>query len=68
MLIRTCLYCKFHEIREHEGSKTVFCSMENCFSQYSKCISKKALEWCLRVESSNDERPPSFLERLYPRE
>ncbi len=68
MIIKTCLQCKFHEIRENGNSKTVYCSRENCFSQYSKCISKKALEWYLRMESSNDERPPSYLEMLYPRE
>jgi hypothetical protein len=59
MLIKSCLDCKFHEMKKEEEEKTSYCRRENCYSRFSKCIVEKALERFLQQESSEYER---FLE------
>jgi hypothetical protein len=48
MLIRVCLYCKFHEIKQEE--KNSYCRKEDCWSQYSKCVLMKAMDRFLNEE------------------
>ena len=61
MLIKSCLQCKFHEMKEEQKEKMSYCSRENCWSQYSKCVLFKALnhfleQECVRVGLSSKER------------
>lgn len=44
MLIRACMNCKYHQIRDDEEEKRSFCQKEYCWSRFSKCVEKKALE------------------------
>jgi hypothetical protein len=57
MLIKPCFICKFHEIKEEESEPMSYCSRENCYSRYSKCIANKALDRYLEQESSERDRP-----------
>jgi hypothetical protein len=50
MLIKSCLQCKFHEMKEEQKEKMSYCSRENCWSQYSKCVLFKALNQFLEQE------------------
>ena len=43
MLIKSCLSCKYHEIKHAEKEQMSYCARENCWSQYSKCVANKAL-------------------------
>jgi hypothetical protein len=57
MLIRTCFNCKYHEIKGEEENQTSYCSRENCWSEYSKCVANKALDRFLEQETSESYRP-----------
>jgi hypothetical protein len=53
MLIKICLTCAFHQAKT-EGSKEIsYCSRENCYSEFSKCLSKRALKRFLEQEAVN---------------
>ncbi len=68
MVIKSCFECKFHEIKQGEKEQMSYCRRENCYSQYSKCVDKKALDRFLNEESSVCERPFSALDHVYPLE
>jgi hypothetical protein len=61
MIIKSCLSCKFHEIKQDGKEETSHCERENCWSRYSKCVLVKALEKFLKEESSRYNRPFSPL-------
>ena len=61
MLIKSCISCKFHEIKQDGNEETSHCQKENCWSRYSKCILSKALEKYLKEESSRPDRSFSTL-------
>jgi hypothetical protein len=65
MILRSCLSCTDHEIREELGTRVTFCLKENCWSQYSKCVATRAIERFL--EQERVEMPPRFsaLSHLY---
>ena len=52
MFIRFCSHCAFHELKVDDGEEMSFCSKENCWSHFSKCLSKHALKKFLEQESS----------------
>jgi len=56
MLIKPCLHCKFHEIKQNEEEEKTSCQRENCYSRFSKRVAEKALETFLQEESSEHER------------
>ena len=49
MLITSCLHCEFHEVKQDELEMS-YCSKENCWSQFSKCVMRKALDRFLKEE------------------
>jgi hypothetical protein len=51
MLIKYCLPCVFHQEKEEKSERYSYCSRENCYSQFSKCLSKHALQKFLDQES-----------------
>ncbi|MCJ7495449.1 MAG: hypothetical protein MUP68_14600 [Deltaproteobacteria bacterium] len=55
MLINSCFTCEFHNIKEAEEGPKSHCGKENCWSQFSKCIAKKALIRFLDQETTNRE-------------
>ena len=57
MLIKSCLSCKYHEIKHAEKEQMSYCARENCWSQYSKCVANKALNRFLEQETSQSYRP-----------
>ena len=65
MLIKSCFLCKYHEIKQVEKEQMSRCRRENCWSQYSKCVSIKALNRFLEQECSGDDRPFSALTHVY---
>jgi hypothetical protein len=65
MMIKSCLTCKFHEIKPDGKEETSHCRRENCYSRYSKCVAEEALERFLEQESSRSEHLPSTLEQTY---
>ena len=52
MVIKSCLICRFHEVRQEEKESNSYCRKENCWSEFSKCIMKKALNRFLEQDSS----------------
>jgi hypothetical protein len=64
MVIKSCLPCKFHEIRKDGKEETSHCRREKCWSRYAKCVLVKALEKFLKEESSRQDRPFSTLQSL----
>jgi hypothetical protein len=52
MVIKSCLSCRFHEVKQDEKESNSYCRKENCWSEFSKCIMKKALHRFLVQESS----------------
>ena len=51
MIIKCCLLCKFHQIKQESKERLSYCQKENCSSELSKCI-LKALYIFLKQESS----------------
>ncbi len=68
MILRSCLKCEFHEVRETEEGKMSHCTKENCWARYSKCVSIRALDRFLDQERLDATRRFSALEHVYPRE
>jgi len=52
MIIKSCLLCRFHEVKQNEEESTSYCQKENCWSQFSKCLAKKALTRFLEQENA----------------
>lgn len=52
MIIKSCLLCRFHQVKYQEKEGVSYCQKENCSSEFSKCIMKKALNKFLEQESS----------------
>ena len=50
MVIQYCFQCEFHEIRLGDGEQMSYCAKENCWSQFSKCVAKIALNRFLEQE------------------
>jgi hypothetical protein len=44
MIIKSCLDCKFHEIRDDERYQSSYCRKESCWAVYTNCITQKAVE------------------------
>jgi len=65
MILRSCLSCTDHEIREELGTRVTFCLKENCWSQYSKCVATRALERFLEQERIEMPAPFSALSHSY---
>ncbi len=61
MLLKSCLYCEYHEITDEWNEQTSRCSKENRYSRYSKCIAQKALNRFLKDESFRQDRSSSAL-------
>jgi len=55
MLIKTCFQCEFHNIKEAEEGPKSRCGKENCWSQFSKCVAKVALNRFLEQETTERE-------------
>lgn len=53
MIIKSCINCRFHEVREEEENKMSYCKKECCWAQYSDCIIQKALDRFLKEESQS---------------
>ncbi len=51
MLLNYCLSCAFHQEKSEDAERYSYCSRENCYSQFSKCLSKHALQRFLSQES-----------------
>ena len=68
MLIKSCLACKFHEIREEGNEKKSRCIRENCYAEFSKCIAKRALHQFLEDEKTESKSHLSAIDRFCSRE
>ena len=55
MLIRLCLTCAFHQAKSESSEEFSYCSRENCYSEFSKCLSKHALKRFLEQETVGKE-------------
>jgi len=52
VLIKSCFECEFHLIKKEENEERSHCQKENCWSRFSKCVLKKALDQFLANERS----------------
>ena len=64
MLIRSCFRCKSHEVRQGDDEETSHCSKENCWSRFSKCVARKALDRFLDDEGTSSFRTVSASNRV----
>ena len=53
MVIKYCFQCAFHEKKQDEEKQMSYCSKENCWSEFSKCLSKQALKKFLEEQAEN---------------
>lgn len=65
MILRRCVHCEFHEIRDAESGQMSHCKKENCWSRYSKCVAYGAIERFLDQERVDTKRRFSALEHVY---
>ncbi len=63
MLLSICKTCKNHEVREDSNGRRSFCQKENCWSMYSQCINKQAINEYMAKQDSM--RNVSVLEHTY---
>ncbi|MGQ9655522.1 MAG: hypothetical protein ACUVXD_15800 [Thermodesulfobacteriota bacterium] len=68
MLLQSCMRCEFHDMREEEGATRSHCRKENCWSQFSKCVTAKALHRFLDQDSVGAARGFSAISHAYPSE
>ena len=62
MLIRLCQTCAFHEAKLEDSDEFSYCSRENCYSEFSKCLSKHALKRFLQEETvGRDSQKPAVV-------
>ena len=52
MVIKSCLSCKFHEAKQEGKESISYGRKENCWSEFSKCLAKKALANFLEQENA----------------
>jgi hypothetical protein len=50
MIIKSCSECESHKIKEEKSEQVSYCQKENCWSRFSKCVAKKALNRYLEQE------------------
>ena len=55
MVIQYCFQCEFHNIKKVEKGPKSHCGKENCWSQFSKCVAKVALNRFLEQETTERE-------------
>ena len=55
MVIKSCVSCRFHEAKQEEKESTSYCQKENCWSEFSKCLAKKALVKFLEQEKAQED-------------
>ena len=55
MVLKYCFSCKFHQVKP-EAEEYSYCARENCYSVFSKCISRQALSCFLEQEVVKDPR------------
>jgi hypothetical protein len=68
MLLRSCFVCHHHQVKGEEGAKHSFCAKENCWSRYSRCIARRAIERFLEQDRLEVVREFSALSHVYGRE
>ena len=68
MLLRSCFICDYHEIRSDDGARQSFCRKENCWSRYSKCVARRAIQRFLDEERLGAPRTFSALSHVYGEE
>jgi hypothetical protein len=49
-VVRSCMMCPSHQVRDEEGVPSSHCSKENCWARFSKCLRYRALEAFLAKE------------------
>ncbi|MBW2072742.1 MAG: hypothetical protein JRI89_16000 [Deltaproteobacteria bacterium] len=64
MILQCCLDCDHHLITGEGANKTSFCSKENCWARYSRCVAEKALDLFLAKKQLHPSSI-SALELLY---
>lgn len=57
MLVKTCLECKFHKLRNEEEGRSSYCGKEGCWAVYTNCVTQKAVERFLIEECRMNEGP-----------
>jgi len=68
MLLRSCFICDHHEIRVEDQIRQSFCRKENCWSRYSKCVARRAIQRFLEEDCLSTPRPFSALSHVYGEE
>jgi hypothetical protein len=64
MILKACHECPYHTITNNDGEKErSFCRKEYCFSEFTKCIDKKALERFFDQEGTKNPVQCSMLNR-----
>jgi len=64
MILKACLRCPHHIVKQDGREEISFCQKEHCFSEFTKCIARKALERFLDQEEMKSPEPRFRDERL----
>ena len=64
MLLKPCVGCEYHEIKNESDEQSSSCLKENCSSRYSTCLAQKALNRFLNGERPRQDRLLSALTDL----
>jgi len=63
MILTMCKICENHETREDSNGWKSFCQKENCWSMYSQCINKQAINEYMAKQYNR--KNVSILEHAY---
>lgn len=66
-MIKSCLGCDHHELKDEEGVRSSHCLKENCWARFSKCLRMKAWEKFLQDERSGQGDVFRAIEHVYGR-
>lgn len=64
-MLKSCFICPHHQIKGQDGVRHSFCEKENCWSRYSRCIARKAVERFLQEDRLEAARGFSALSHVY---
>jgi len=55
MIIKTCIGCRYHLVKDNEDTQRSYCRKEALWSIYTKCIKQTALDILISAGSSKSE-------------
>jgi hypothetical protein len=61
MIIKACLECNCHKVKQAEEGQSSYCGKERCWAVFTNCITQKAVERFLSEECGMTDGFPNTL-------